>query len=329
MTQLEPFLGSLDTLISTAQGSKKEYVMPVLKNLGSVTIPLIREIIAPAAFRNEQQDITDIDDASGIRRVRAVANKFKYGERQRGLQILRYFGAGGSCPQNRTELPKGQTAGSVFDLNTIVFGDSTDVSNKVLPVKASALYTDAVSLLPYADCVGKTFHNRAAEDGTLFDAETKKNSSNLFERYFLKPGTLLVQTVTFNGRTAPVEAVKHFLLCVGLAGAYGGQTSIYGINVRNHIAGIYGAPLERDITSPYVLVDTLGERDNSNIATEKLANIFYERFPISVEPSETSGIVKSMMNKLENNDTDMRKQYVEGSKKISSYFDAWFEGIVG
>ena len=332
MTAIEPFLGRLDALTTIAQGAKSEYAMPVFKNLGSVTIPMVREVIAPATFRNEQAEITDIE-FNGVRRVRAVANKFKYGERQRGLQILRFFGAGGSCPQNRTEIPKGGTAGSVFDLNTVVFGDSTDAAGKVLPVKASALYSDAVSLSRYADCVGKTFHNRAAEDGTLFDAETKKNSTNLFERHFLKPGTLLVQTVTFNGRTAPVEAVEHFLLCVGLAGAYGGQTSIYGINVRTHLVGIYGAPFERDISSPYVLVDALHREDDTNrdaeSATTALAHLFSSRFPASVAPSETHDLLRSLIARLESDDAGQRARYVECQRQIAAFFDAWFDGIRG
>ena len=328
MTAIEPFLGRLDALTTTAQTAKGEYVMPALRNLGSVTIPMIREVIAPATFRNEQSEITDIE-VGGVRRVRAVANKFKYGERHRGLQVLRFFGAGGACPQNRTELPKGGTAGAVFDLNTVVFGDSTDASGKVLPVKASALYSDAVSLSPYADCVGKTFHNRAAEDGTLFDAETKKNSSNLFERHFLEPGTLLVQTVTFNGRTAPVEALEHFLLCVGLAGAYGGQTSIYGINVRTHLAGIYGAPFEREISSPYILVKELGQQNDPGDAAEVLANLFSSRFPASVAPSVSRKLLRELVTRLENDDASLRARYVECQRQIAAYFDAWFDGIKG
>ena len=328
MTAIEPFLGRIDALSSIAQGSKVEYVMPALRNLGSVTIPMVREVIAPTAFRNEQPEITDIE-VGGVRRVRAVANKFKYGERQRGLQVLRFFGAGGACPQNRTELPRGGTAGAVFDLNTVVFGDSTDASNKVLPVKASALYSDAVSLAPYADCVGNTFHNRAAEDGTLFDAETKKNSSNLFERHFLEPGTLLVQTVTFNGRTAPVEAIEHFLLCVGLAGAYGGQTSIYGINVRTHLAGIYGALFEREISSPYVLVEALGQQSDPDGATEALASLFSAHFSASMKPPETRDLLHALVARLEADDDALRARYVEGQRKIGKFFDAWFAGIKG
>ncbi len=328
ITHIQPFLGNIDALTATAQGAKKDYVMPALSNLGSVTIPMVREIIAPAIFRNEQAEITDID-VRGVRRVRAVANKFKYGERRRGLQILRFFGAGGTCPQNRTELLKGQTAGSVFDLNTVVFGDSTDASGKVLPIKASALYSDAVSFAPYADCVGKTFHNRAAEDGTLFDAETKKNSSNLFERHFLEPGTLLVQTVTFNGRTAPLEAIEHFMLCVGLAGAYGGQTSIHGINVRTYLAGIYGAPLEREISSPYVIVEEMAQQNDPAATTETLASLFSARFPVSVTPTEAENMQRELVGRLESDDRDLRKRYVEGQRQIAAYFDAWFAGITG
>ncbi len=332
MTDIQPFLGCLDALTTIAQGAKSEYAMPALKNLGSVTIPMIREVIAPATFRNEQTEITDID-AGGVRRVRAVANKFKFGERQRGLQVLRFFEAGGACPQNRTELPKGGTAGKVFDLNTIVFGDSTDAAGKVLPVKASALYSDAISIAPYADCVDKTFHNRAAEDGTLFDAETNKNSSNLFERHFLKPGTLLVQTVTFNGCTAPLEAIEHFLLCVGLAGAYGGQTSIYGINVRTHLAGIYGAPFEREISSPYVLAKAMEEQEQAvsdpKAATEFLASLFSARYSASVSAMDTRDLLGQMISKVEANDSELRTRYVEGQHKIAAFFDSWFSGIKG
>ena len=105
---IKPYLGSIDKLLSTARNDKgREYVQPALKNLGSVAIPLIREVIAPASFRNADPEITDILDLDGTRRVRAVANKFKYGERSRGLQVLRYFRAGGSMPQNRTAFASG------------------------------------------------------------------------------------------------------------------------------------------------------------------------------------------------------------------------------
>ncbi|WP_138472161.1 MULTISPECIES: type I-D CRISPR-associated protein Cas7/Csc2 [Rhodobacterales] len=332
LSAFSSFLGNIDGLSEEAQGSKKTYVMPALKNLGTVTIPLVREVISPASFRNEQSEITDIDTAQG-RRVRAVANKFKYGERRRGLQVLRYFGAGGAMPQNRTELLPGKTAGAVFDMNTVVFGDSTDAAGKVLPVKAAALYSDAVSLVPYEQVTDHTFHNRASEDGTLWDAEANRNSNNLFERHFLKPGTLLVQTITFTGRTAPREAIEHLLLCIGLAGAYGGQTSIYGINVRTHLAGIYGSPLERDISSPYVLLDGLPESldgpSGPAAAVKAIADIFSAACPVSLGPEDAADLRDGLIRKLESGDAEMRSRYQRSQEKIAAYFDAWFDGIRG
>jgi CRISPR type I-D-associated protein Csc2 len=329
---LKPFLGNVDKLVSEVALEKKTYIQPALKNLGTITIPLVREIIAPASFRNEQPEITDID-AAGERRVRAVANKFKYGERQRGLQVLRFFDAGGRYAQNRTELSKGKTAGEAFDLNTIVFGDSTDASGKVLPVKASALYSDAVSIGSYHDAVDSTFHNRAFEDGSLFDAESKKNSNNLFDRHFVKPGTLLIQTITFNGRTAPLEALEHLLLSIGLAGAYGGQTSINGINVRTHMAGIYAAPLERDLSSPYVIIDKLaGRKDivsDASKAVSAIEEIFSREFPVFKSAEDVSKAQAELINRLEQNDDAMRQSYQDTHEKVSAFFDAWFEGIKG
>ncbi len=329
---LAPFMGSLDALTTRIDGPKTSYVQPALKNLGTVVIPLVREVISPASFRNEQAEITDID-AGGLRRVRAVANKFKYGERQRGLQVLRFFGAGGAYPQNRTELPKGGMAGAAFDLNTVLFGDSTDAAGKVLPVKAAALYSDAISLSPYNECVDQTFHNRAAEDGTLFDAETKKNSTNIFDRHFVKPGTLLIQTIAFTGRTAPMEALEHLLLCIGLAGAYGGQTSITGLNVRTHIGGIYAAPMERDIASPYVLAERLsGQIDVGASAHETLSaieQIFTAQYPVSISSATATSARDALIAELEANDPGMRGRYGEARTQIAAYFDAWFDGIKG
>ena len=329
---IKPYLGSIDKLLSTARDDKgKEYVQPALKNLGSVAIPLIREVIAPASFRNADPEITDILDLDGIRRVRAVANKFKYGERSRGLQVLRYFRAGGSMPQNRTAFVSGDRPSVAYDLNTIVFGDSANHGNRVLPVKAAAQYSDAVSIQPYTDCVDTSFHNRAAEDGTLFDAEAKRNSSNIFERHVLLPGTLLVQTISFNGRTAPPIAIEHLLLAVGLAGAYGGQTSVYGVNVRNHIGGIYATRFERDVASPYVVLRKVRERTGDRPALEDvrtaLTGAFSDAMPIHVSGGDVHQLQMQMIEALESNDAEMRQRYTEAQGRIGEFFDHWFAGF--
>lgn len=254
--QLTPFIGDLAHLTDESSDGKTTYIHPRLRNLGSVSLVLIREIVAPTVFRNLESEITDI--AVGNRRlVRAVPNKFKHRERANGLKLLRHFAAGGSYPQNRHAMPEKAMPSSAFDMNSLVFGNSVNQGNKVLPVKAAALYSDGLSLQEYSDCVDKTFHNRAAEDGSLFDAVAKVNSSNLFERHFIKPGTLLVQVVSTHGRLMPIEAFEHLVLCLGQGGAYGGQTSVTGINVRSHIAGIYASLVERPETSPYEIVKFL------------------------------------------------------------------------
>lgn len=331
--RFSPFMGSMSALSSEIEHSKDEkktYVVPALKNLGIVSIPIIREVISPASFRNEDSTITDIDDAGTVR-IRAVANKFKFGERARNLQILRHFGAGGACAQNKTEIAKGQTPGDVFDLGTIIFGDSTNADNRVLPIKAAVSYSDAISLQDYDQCIDKTFHNRAFEDGTLYNAEDQKNSNNLFERHFVKPGTLLLQTLTFTGKTAPLEALQHLLLSIGLAGAYGGQTSIYGVNVRNHIVGIYGGLLERELSSPYAAVKTLEQANDLDAATAvaRLGETFAAAYAQSMNAADTRAWQNDLIARLENNDADMRQSYVNGQVHIKTFFDAWFSGIGG
>ena len=55
MNRFEPFLGKIDHLLDQSQKSEKEndvYCHPTLKNLGSVSLVLIREVIAPVIFRS-------------------------------------------------------------------------------------------------------------------------------------------------------------------------------------------------------------------------------------------------------------------------------------
>lgn len=327
LSPMNAYLGDIDQLIAIARAGDKEYAQPALKNLGSISIPILREIVAPASFRNADSEITDVNHG-GVRRVRAVANKFKYGERSRGLQVLRYFAAGGAMPQNKTEFNKGEKASAAYDLNTIVFGDSANHGKYVLPVKAAAQYSDAVSIKPYSACVDETFHNRASEDGTLWDAQENKNSVNIFERHFLLPGVLLLQVISFNGRTAPPLALEHLLLSIGLAGAYGGATSIYGVNVRNHVVGIYGGRFEQDLASPYValqkLLDANGEELDASGARAGLDSLFSQAYATRVSGDQAHQTQRALVEKLENNDADLVNRYVEGKEKIGAYFDSWF-----
>jgi hypothetical protein len=329
---IRPFFGDIDAMLQQAVGDNdRRYVQPALKNLGSVVIPILREVIAPASFRNAETEITDIDVA-GERHARAVANKFKFGERGRGLQILRFFEAGGAQAQNKTVFARGDKPSDRYDLNTIVFGDSANSGNRVLPVKAAAQYSDAVSLQPYGEIVDTTFHNRASEDGTLFDAERKVNSSNIFERSFLRPGALLLQTVCFNGRTAPAEALDHLLLSIGMAGAYGGQTSVYGINVRNHVVGLYAGRFERDVASPYVAVEHLRDRIDGLGAADVVAaldRLYCSVYAVRVDAGAVAEHQAKLRAGVEGEDETLKAIYQAAHGKVGAFFDAWFDGIAG
>lgn len=327
---LKPFLNNIDSLLSTARSKDGSYAQPALKNLGSVTLFVVREVISPASFRNADAEITDIEVA-GHRHVRAVANKFKFGERARGLQVLRFFDAGGSLAQNRTIFRKGEKPGDHFDMNTFVFGDSANSEKAVLPVKAAAQYSDAISLQDYGDAVDRTFHNRASEDGTLFNPENKQASVNIFERHFVKPGTLLLQTISLNGKTAPREVLKHLLLCIGLAGAYGGQTSIYGVNVRNHAVILGAGHFERELASPYIMVEELRCRGVDMASLEavsaSISDLVGASWPVTVSGNEIRSQQQAMISALEADAEHMRAAYKANAAKISAYFNAWFEGV--
>ena len=338
MNRFNPFLGNIDELFKTSEGEKKEYVHPALKNLGSVSLVLIREAIAPVVFRNSEEEITDIEINQGEGNsdlyVRAVPNKFKYPERGRGLQILRLFKAGGKMPQNKIILTKKMKPSDGFDLNSLVFGDSTVWDSNVLPVKAAVNYSDALSVLPKHFCVDATFHHRAFEDGTLFDAESKKNSDNLFNRHFVKPGTLLVQVLSTRGRLLPQMGLDHLLLSIGIAGTYGGQTSVTGTNIRTHIAGIYGGRFEQPETSPYQIVRALANHNNleaplfQNVdqLTAHLHETLNKVHEVSMTAQEVRDYQGQLMQRFESDFQSMEADYREAADKIADFFDKWFMG---
>ncbi len=327
LEKLDPYLGDIDEMTARTSAEAGEYVHPRLKHLGAVVAVVLRETVAPAAIRNSEAEVTDIMDLGGTRRVRAVANKFKYGERSRGMQILRHFAVGGTMPQNRTEIPNQSSPGSAFDLNAVVFGDSANHGKRVLPVRAAGLYSDALSTAPYDECVDDSFHIRSSEDGTLFDAKDEKNSEKIFERHYVIPGTHLVQTVAFNGRTAPRLAIEHWLASVGFAGPYGGQTSVYGVNVRNHMVGIFASRLERDTSSPYVILQRAGLGDARTPPQETckaISEVMESQADIWLTGTEVSRIQKDLVERIERKDADLAGRYEHGAAKVAEYFDAWF-----
>ena len=327
MQMLQPYLANLDELTTTSPiDDKKTYVHPKLKNLGCISLVVIREAIAPVVFRNAEQEITDIDWLDDLY-VRAVPNKFKYIERSRGLQILRAFGVGGRLPQNKTVLYKGQKPADAFDLNTLVFGDSANYDNRVLPVRAAVNYSDALSIQPKDQCVDESFHNRAMEDGTLFDAETKKNSDNLFTRHFIKPGTLMIQTLSSRGQVLPEIGLQHLLLSVGMAGSYGGQTSVTGINIRTHMVGLYASKFEQATTSPYEMLKVLQPHAQADLLSLKatLHERLQAQHTVSIQGTEAEQWQLALIKEFETNQSPLEQAYKQAQPKVAALFNDWFQ----
>lgn len=307
-----------------AANGKDTYLMPARRNAGHVAIVVIREIVAPTVFRNAEEEITDIEDRDGVRRIRATPSKFKFGERGRGLLVLRAWNAGGRLPQNRTAIGDRMPIREAFDLNTLVFGDSAMWGTRVLPVKAAVQYSDALSTVPYRDGVGESFHHRGDETGTLWDAEGKKNTENLFTRHFVLPGTHLVQVLTSNGRQLPPIGFDHLLLSLGLAGSYGGQTSVTGVNVRTHIAGIFAARLEISISSPYELLRTLPETNSVDDLASAIEQAMSRHYRVHADANQASAYQQQLVEAFETDDPDLRRRYEKAVPKVADLFEQHF-----
>ena len=307
-----------------AANGKDTYLMPTRRNAGHLAITLIREITAPTVFRNAEEEITDIEDRDGVRRVRATPSKFKFGERGRGLLVLRAWNVGGRLPQNRTAVGERMPIRDALDLNTLVFGDSAMWGKRVLPVKAAVQYSDALSTVPYRDAVGESFHHRGDETGTLWDGEKKKNTDNLFTRHFVRPGALLVQILTSNGRQLPPIGLDHLLLSLGLAGSYGGQTSITGVNVRTHIAGIFATRLETPISSPYELLRKLPKTNSVDDLASAVEQAMSGHYQIHTDTKEASAYQQGLVEAFEEDDPDLRRRYEEAAQRVADLFEQYF-----
>ncbi|MDM8524303.1 hypothetical protein QUF80_13115 [Desulfococcaceae bacterium HSG8] len=330
MKEIRGVLGDIENLWDKSLGEDgKEYIHPKLKNLGTVNIVLLREAIGPVIFRNAEEEITDIEVRDETY-VRAVPNKFKYPERSIGLQILRAMKAGGKCPQNRTSV-KGKLPSEAFDLNALVFGDSSS-GKSVYPVKAAVNYSDALSLLSKINCVEETMHIRAMEDGTLFYAKEEKqeSSKHIFPRHFIRPGILMLQVLSTRGKLLPMEGLDHLLICLGIAGTYGGQTSVTGTNIRTHIVGIYGATFEPEQGSPYVLIEEMRKQKADLTDQAVIENWLHETMKqnhqISIDAETAQAYQADLIKRFEDDDKRLRDAYQHAKEKVGEFFNAWFSG---
>lgn len=331
-TELTPYLADLESMIEDyLDENGKVYIAPARKELGVLCIPIVREIIAPATFRQEEPEpLTAV--VQGESYVRAGANKFKYAERSRGLQTLRTLRIGGLLPQNRSLIPRGVSAGDYLDLTSFLFGDSANTAGRVLSATAAAKYSCALSTEPEALCVDSTFHNRANEWGTLYDAVNKKNSDNLFDRIFVQPGTLMVQILTFTGKVAPAEIIDFALACLAEPIASGGQTAITGVNVRTHVAGVYGGRFEKAINSPYILLPAVlealdNEENGSPRSVKDVLKVMHSLFIGEYE----KGVSAEQVNAIQAHQQEQiiageHMGFSQAQDAVSRYYTAFFDG---
>ncbi|HPE59339.1 MAG: type I-D CRISPR-associated protein Csc2 [Thiothrix sp.] len=336
MQEFENYLGNIDDLFDHHFGEKantkdKEYIHPKLKNLGAVSLVVVREVIAPFVVRNFEEGITDIELGKNHElHVRAVPNKFKYPERGRGLQLLRLLNCGGTMPQNKTQpRSKTQKPAEFYDLNTLVFGDSSVQDGRILSVKAGVNYSDALSVLPKELCVGETAHISAMESGTLYDDERQESSVNLFNRHFVLPGTLLVQVLSTRGRVMPRIGLGHLLLCLGVAGTYGGQTSITGTNIRTHLAGLYGDAFEQAQTSPYELLKTLPTEpqvltQDVGVLSQYLHGQLSPVHQLNMDATAITAYQHQLLDRFEQDFNGLKKDYQHAKGKLDEFFNGWF-----
>ena len=164
------------------------------------------------------------------------------------------------------------------------------------------------------------------EDGTLYDAEKGKNSDNLFTRHFIKPGTLMVQVLSSRGKMLPEIALKHLLLSVGMAGSYGGQTSVTGTNIRTHIVGLYADQFEKAITSPYVLLEKVRNQELNVLATQATLHEFLvQEHALSLAGAEVAQWQQALIEGFNQTGSALEKEYQQAQPKVAELFNQWFQ----
>ncbi len=331
MSTFNDLLATLPTTMSAEYELKEVVTIPRLPQSQCIVLPLVRTSIAPILIRNNDAELTTDLYVAGMNRIRMIASKTKGVERRRGAQILRMLGIGGFAAANKAFKPKNKPVSTVFDLNTVLFGDSAKGTEKAIyPVHAAVLYSDAISVEPVARQIDAVFRQGGVyEDGGTFDAENKKTSSNIFTTYSVKAGTRFVQTLVLTGNRVTREALDHLLLAIGLAGAYGGATAITGTNLQTTLAGIYWGALERPINAPGQILAHLDVDNTTEQTVTQVADLFGKEYPHGIAPGAAGDYVADLVHRLEEGDAALLRQYGHGAEQAAQLFDAWFSGSTG
>jgi hypothetical protein len=128
----------------------------------------------------------------------------------------------------------------------------------------------------------------------------------------------------------PIEAFEHLILSLGQGGAYGGQTSVTGVNLRTHIAGIYASLVERPETSPYEIVRFLTSETTefpSSAISEAMAVVheyLAASHQLSIGRDEAEAWRKLLVSELVSGSDRLKKSYVSAHAAVADLFDLWF-----
>jgi len=115
------------------------------------------------------------------------------------------------------------------------------------------------------------------------------------------------------------------LLSLGLAGSYGGQTSVTGVNVRTHIAGIFAARLEVPISSPYELLRSLPETSSVDDLASAVLQEMSGHYRVHADANEASAYQRQLVGAFEEEDLELQERYEEAAPKVADMFERYFE----
>ena len=110
-----------------------------------------------------------------------------------------------------------------------------------------------------------------------------------------------------------------------MAGSYGGQTSVTGVNVRTRIAGIFASRLEVPMSSPYELLrklpDGVESVDDVVGAVERAMKASNQ---VHADAEEASAYQRQLVQAFEQDDAALRRRYEEGAAKVADMFEKHF-----
>jgi hypothetical protein len=143
----------------------------------------------------------------------------------------------------------------------------------------------------------------------------------------------MLQVLSTRGKLLPPEGLDHLLLSMGLAGAYGGSTSILGTNIRTHIVGVYGANFEPEQSSPYELLKHLNTKkiDLENI--DQVIEALHQELSqsdvhsVAINSNEMQDYLKQLLARFEADDPALKQGYKAGQEKIKVFFKSWFTKV--